>query len=63
MLAGSIIVIAGISVLVINHARNIDRGSTQEFTMVQTSPINFLDPILGYNLSSGTVIHMRDYIR
>lgn len=54
--AGTLVVVAGAAGLVVNHARNITRGSTEKFTMVQTSPIDSLDPILGYNPSSGTVV-------
>ncbi len=53
---GTLVVVAGAAGLVVNHARNITRGSTEKFTMVQTSPIDSLDPILGYNPSSGTVV-------
>ncbi|CAM4273594.1 oligopeptide transport system substrate-binding protein [Weissella hellenica] len=52
----TLVVVAGAAGLVVNHARNITRGSTEKFTMVQTSPIDSLDPILGYNPSSGTVV-------
>ncbi|MGQ4572529.1 peptide ABC transporter substrate-binding protein [Leuconostoc pseudomesenteroides] len=53
---GTLVIVAGAAGLVVNYARNITRGSTEKFTMVQTSPIDSLDPILGYNPSSGTVV-------